>query len=103
MNLVRVVHKKSASASELSVHLSYHPYYIAMGLFIEGKGAAALKAYKYSGSDLSLTYKYILSPAAQFCVDNFTPLNVAPNTITLTGLVLMVAAYAVMYMYSPII
>jgi len=40
-----------------------------MGVFIDGKGAAALKAYKYSGSDLSLTYKYILSPMAQKCVD----------------------------------
>ena len=40
-----------------------------MGLFIDAKATATLKGYKYSGSDLSLTYKYILSPLAQKCVD----------------------------------
>ena len=55
-----------------------------MGLFIDGKGAAALKSYKYSGSDLSLTYKHVLSPLAQFCVDKFTPMNAGEGTLTRT-------------------
>ncbi len=45
----------------------------------------ALVNYKYKGADLSLTYKYVLSPAAQWCVDTLTPPWVAPNVITLAG------------------
>jgi len=72
-----------------------------MGLFIDKGATTALRNYKYSGSDLSLTYKYILSPLAQKCVDLFTPQSVAPNTITLTGLLLMVIAYFIMFLYAP--
>ncbi|GMI49056.1 hypothetical protein TrCOL_g4051 [Triparma columacea] len=72
-----------------------------MGLFIDAKATATLKGYKYSGSDLSLTYKYILSPLAQKCVDLFTPRSVAPNTITLTGFLLIIIAYIIMWFYAP--
>jgi len=46
-----------------------------------------LKNYSYSGYDASLTYKYVLSPFAQFCVDHFIPIWMAPNVVTLFGLV----------------
>jgi len=72
-----------------------------MGYYVTPSGVSALKAYKYSGADLSLTYKYILSPFAQACVDWFTPLWVAPNTITGLGLLWMVAAYLIMLFYAP--
>jgi hypothetical protein len=45
--------------------------------YLTNDGKEALKNYKYSGADLSLIYKYILSPWAQYCVDHFTPLSIA--------------------------
>lgn len=71
------------------------------GGYITDSGAAALRAYKYSGVDKSLTYKYVLSPFAQWCVDKFTPVTVAPNAITFGGLLAMVAACLVMFYYAP--
>jgi len=70
-------------------------------LFINAVGAQALKDYKYSGTDLSLTYKYILSPLAQYNVDHFTPKSLAPNTITFLGLLFMILSYSTMYLYNP--
>jgi len=72
-----------------------------MGYYIDAAGQKALKEYKYSGSDLSLTYKYVLSPLAQFCVDKFTPVTMAPNTITFLGLLGMFCSYCVMWWYCP--
>jgi ethanolaminephosphotransferase len=46
----------------------------------------AIRSYQYRGGDTSLLYRYALSPFAQFCVDYLTPRSVAPNVITLTGL-----------------
>jgi len=46
-----------------------------------------LKNYKYTGFDSSLTYKYVLSPFAQFCVDSFIPIWMAPNVVTLLALI----------------
>jgi hypothetical protein len=40
---------------------------------ITEEGKVHLNAHQYAGSDPSLTYKYILSPIAQFCVDHLTP------------------------------
>lgn len=71
--------------------------------FLSKDAANALPNYQYKGQDLSLIYKYILSPFASFLVDNFTPRSVAPNTITLTGLLFMVAAYLVMWFYVPMV
>ena len=69
--------------------------------YVTESGAAALHAYKYSGVDKSLTYKYVLSPFAQWCVDKFTPMTVAPNSITFGGLLAMVLSYLVMLYYAP--
>lgn len=60
-----------------------------------------LPKYQYKGTDLSLLYRYILSPFAAFLVNNATPRWVAPNVITLTGLLLMFVSYAVMWYYVP--
>ena len=73
-----------------------HPYYI-----LTPKAIQNLPNYKYNGVDRSLIYKFILSPLASFLVNNFTPSSLAPNTITLFGLVLMFASYLNMYYHCP--
>ena len=66
-------------------------------------GATALRQFQYRGQDLSLTYKYVLSPLAQWCVYNLTPEYIAPNVITLTGLICMIVSYLAMWRYAPLI
>jgi ethanolaminephosphotransferase len=61
----------------------------------------ALVSFQYQGEDRSLLYRFILSPLASFCVDYLTPMSVAPNTITLIGLVLMAASYCFSWYYVP--
>ena len=51
-----------------------------------------LHAYKYSGADQSLVSKYILGPYWNWLASLF-PTSVAPNTITLSGLVLVFANF----------
>ena len=61
----------------------------------------ALRNYKYVGSDTSLIYKHVLSPLAQFCVDSFCPSWLAPNLITLGGLLFSVLAVIVSLIVNP--
>lgn len=61
----------------------------------------ALRNYQYAGADLSMTYKYVLSPLAQFCVDHFTPITMAPNVITFLGLCFPLFALACTLVYDP--
>ena len=51
--------------------------------YIEKENLKNLKDYKYVGEDKSLSYKYVLSPLAQFCVDYLTPIWMAPNLVNL--------------------
>ena len=60
-----------------------------------------LPRYQYKGSDNSLMYKYLLSPLAKFCVDNLTPVYLAPNAITLFGLSFMISSYLIFWYYVP--
>ena len=69
--------------------------------YLSDEAAAELPLFQYRGKDLSLTYKYVLSPFAEWCVQTLTPRSVAPNTITLTGLVWMIASYVAMWYYVP--
>uniref|UniRef100_A0A7S4I6K8 Uncharacterized protein n=1 Tax=Odontella aurita TaxID=265563 RepID=A0A7S4I6K8_9STRA len=69
--------------------------------YLTSAAAAALHKYQYAGADLSLIYKYILSPLALFLVNNATPRTMAPNTITLAGLCLMFAAYCIVWYFCP--
>ena len=57
--------------------------------------------YKYKAQDKSLIYKYILSPLAQWLVQNVVPRSMAPNTITSIGLLWMVASYCIYWYYCP--
>jgi len=61
----------------------------------------AIKHYVYQGGDTSFTYKYILSPFAQFCVDTFVPIWVAPNVVTLSGLLITIFVSLLTVVYNP--
>mmetsp|Transcript_30285 Transcript_30285/g.46362 ORF Transcript_30285/g.46362 Transcript_30285/m.46362 type:complete len:436 (-) Transcript_30285:34-1341(-) len=61
----------------------------------------ALKDFAYKGNDNSYIYNYILSPLAGFLVDNVTPSHIAPNSITLSGFLLMIASFCLMHHHCP--
>lgn len=61
-----------------------------------------LPKFQYQGRDLSLLYNYILSPLASRLVD-LLPRTVAPNTITLVGLLFMASSYVVFWVHCPTI
>ena len=46
-----------------------------------------IQTYKYKGGDLSLTYKYFISPLCNKLL-NYIPVTIAPNTITTIGFLL---------------
>ncbi|KAJ9462657.1 putative CDP-alcohol phosphatidyltransferase class-I family protein 3 [Diplonema papillatum] len=56
--------------------------------------------YRYAGTDLSLTSKYILQRYWKWSV-NLLPVEVAPNMITLLGLACIAASYTAVYAYCP--
>jgi len=60
-----------------------------------------LPHYQYSGADLSLLYKHVLSPLAGWCVDHLTPTWLAPNAITSIGLCWMILSYCVIWYFCP--
>ena len=47
-----------------------------------------LLAYKYSGQDDSILYKHVISPLCQWIVEKKTPTWLAPNTITVVGMLI---------------
>jgi len=94
----QVVMEKSDSLSP-SVQQATPPpvwYY-----YFTADAAAQLPLFQYKGEDRSLLYYYVLSPAAAFLVAHWTPRALAPNAITLIGLMFMIAAYSTMWYYVP--
>ena len=69
--------------------------------YLSADAQKQLPNYQYRGCDNSLLYHYVLSPFAQFCVDHCVGHTVAPNSITLFGLVWMITAYASYWYYVP--
>ncbi len=69
--------------------------------FLNEKQKEGIRSYKYRGGDLSLMYKYVLSPMAQYFVDHFTPETLAPNMITLIGMSFNVFATIMTLIYDP--
>jgi ethanolaminephosphotransferase len=63
--------------------------------------AEALKSFVYVGQDHSFLYNWCLSAWAQFLVDTVTPEWLAPNTITLLGLLATLFATAVAFVHAP--
>ena len=70
-------------------------------MYFEPQQRKALASCKYAGGDTSLIYKYLLSPLAQFCVDIGCPRWLAPNVITLVGLLFSVLALILTLIYNP--
>ncbi|CAD8048632.1 unnamed protein product [Paramecium primaurelia] len=64
--------------------------------FIAQENLKFLKTYKYKGTDQSLLYNYVLSPFANWCL-KYVPLNVAPNTLTLLGLICIIICHILFY------
>ena len=60
-----------------------------------------LKKYKYSSVDRSLTSKYILKPFYTNVVIRLFPKSMAPNLITLTGFMFVVANFLTLLWYNP--
>ncbi|KAI1349920.1 CDP-alcohol phosphatidyltransferase [Xylaria sp. FL0043] len=60
-----------------------------------------LKLYKYSGVDHSLTSKYILKPFYTNVVIKCFPMWMAPNLITLSGFMFVVANFLTLLWYNP--
>lgn len=71
-----------------------------MGLFIPTSKLENLKLYKYSSEDHSLISRYILKRWWNFFVNIF-PLNMAPNVITLLGLVWVIANLVCVFYFDP--
>ncbi|KAG5957364.1 hypothetical protein E4U58_006139 [Claviceps cyperi] len=61
----------------------------------------ALKEYKYSAVDRSLTSKYILKPFYNNFVIKLFPMGMAPNLITLTGFLFIVLNVLTLLWYNP--
>lgn len=65
------------------------------------KQKQAIVNYKYVGIDKSLYYKFFLSSFAQSCVDIFVPASVAPNTISILGLLCSTASALATLVLDP--
>lgn len=69
--------------------------------YLTEDGAKRILQYKYSGSDASLLYNYVISPLAQKLVDHVIPKSLAPNAITISGLAVVILTHLIMLWYSP--
>lgn len=68
--------------------------------YIPRSRVSNLHLYKYSGTDKSLVSKYLLGPYWNWLVTLF-PTSVAPNTITLSGLLLVFVNFATLAYVDP--
>jgi ethanolaminephosphotransferase len=57
--------------------------------------------YKFNGGDLSILYQRVLTHWSQWCVDVFCPAFVAPNLITLVGLIVSLFTTAITLHVHP--
>ncbi|MES1913805.1 MAG: hypothetical protein MHM6MM_005961 [Cercozoa sp. M6MM] len=69
-----------------------------MGFYVGEAEAAALRKYQYKGADNSIMYRLALSPLAAALVE-FLPRWVAPNVVTLLGLMCSVSAHVVTLLF----
>ncbi|KAK0723789.1 CDP-alcohol phosphatidyltransferase-domain-containing protein [Apiosordaria backusii] len=70
-------------------------------VYVRQERLPALKQYKYSSVDHSLTSKYILKPFYTHVVIKLFPMSMAPNLITLTGFMFVVANFLTLLWYNP--
>lgn len=72
-----------------------------MSYYISSSGEVALKNFQYNGGDNSIIYAFILKPLARNLVETCVPPSIAPNSITLFGLLWMIMSYAMISYYCP--
>jgi ethanolaminephosphotransferase len=60
-----------------------------------------VRTYKFTGGDLSIIYQRVLTHWSQFCVDAFVPLWVAPNLLTVLGLIVSLASVVITVYVHP--
>ncbi|PHH87349.1 hypothetical protein CDD83_8985 [Cordyceps sp. RAO-2017] len=70
-------------------------------VYVRQRNLPALKEYKYSAVDRSLVSKYVLKPFYTHVVIKCFPMRMAPNLITLTGFMFVVANVLTMLWYTP--
>ncbi|KKK21692.1 hypothetical protein AOCH_003116, partial [Aspergillus ochraceoroseus] len=70
-------------------------------VYIRQHQLSNLKDYRYAGVDLSLTSRYVLKPFYNKFVIKFFPMSMAPNAITLTGLVFVLINFLTVLWYNP--
>ncbi|CAK7271515.1 Phosphotransferase [Sporothrix epigloea] len=70
-------------------------------VYLRQESLEGLKLYKYSGVDHSLTSKYILKPFYNNIVLPCFPIGMAPNLITLSGFMFVVANLLTLLWYNP--
>ena len=68
--------------------------------YIPAEGYLNLHSYKYRGEDRSLIYKHILTPMNQALIELF-PVWLAPNVITMAGLLCVIVSYICTWVYCP--
>ncbi|KAG3115312.1 hypothetical protein PI124_g5683 [Phytophthora idaei] len=69
--------------------------------YVTEDGVKHILAYRYSGSDASLLYNYVISPLAQWLVDHVLSPRLAPNAITMGALSLVILSHVIMLWFSP--
>ncbi|TDH68473.1 hypothetical protein CCR75_001427 [Bremia lactucae] len=72
------------------------------GKYVSQEGSENLRTYEYHGADNSLVYKHVLTPMNNFLVE-LLPLWVAPNLITLVGLILVAASHVLFAILCPLL
>ncbi|PHH63550.1 hypothetical protein CDD81_5737 [Ophiocordyceps australis] len=70
-------------------------------VYVRQRNLPALKEYKYSSIDRSLVSKYLLKPFYTHIVIKCFPMRMAPNLITLTGFMFVVANFLTLLWYNP--
>ncbi|KAK4452855.1 putative coatomer subunit gamma-2 protein [Podospora aff. communis PSN243] len=70
-------------------------------VYVREKFLPNLRQYKYSSVDRSLVSKYILKPFYTNVVIKCFPMRMAPNLITLTGFMFVVANFLTLLWYNP--
>uniref|UniRef100_A0AAV1UPU4 CDP-alcohol phosphatidyltransferase n=1 Tax=Peronospora matthiolae TaxID=2874970 RepID=A0AAV1UPU4_9STRA len=72
------------------------------GKYVSHEGSEKLRTYQYHGADKSLVFKHVLTPMNNALVERL-PLWLAPNVITLLGLVLVGSSHAVLAWLCPLL
>ena len=70
------------------------------GQYITHEGSKRLLKYEYHGGDHSYIYKHFLTPMNNYLIQ-YIPYCIAPNVITLLGLLLVASTHIAVNVYSP--